>query len=55
METAINLFMFLFGSLVGFLLFSVIIYFIVIWLINLYLSDWMKMINAIKTKFWSKK
>lgn len=55
METVINFFMFLFGSLAGFLLFSVIIYFIAKWLIKLYLSDWIEMINVIKTNFWSKK
>ena len=43
--------MFLFGSLAGFLLFSVIIYFIAKWLIKLYLSDWIEMINVIKTNF----
>ena len=51
METVINFFMFLFGSLAGFLLFSIIIYFIAKWLIKLYLSDWIEMINVIKTNF----
>ena len=55
METVINFFMLLFGGLAVFLLFSVIIYFIAKWLIKLYLSDWIEMINTIKTKFWSKK
>ena len=55
METVINPCVILFGSLAVFLLFSRIIYLIVKWLIKSYLSDWIEMINAIKTKFWSKK
>ena len=55
METVINFFVLLFGGLAVFLLSSVIIYFIVKWLIKSYLSDWIEMINAIKTNFWSKK